>query len=64
MKRLELAHAAGGNRIVAEIALNAARIQRERNQLATAERTLRDGIQVARSMEERLLLPEAACPAC
>ena len=55
---MELAHAAGGNRIVAEVALNAARIQRERNELATAEQTLRDGIQVARSMEERLLLPK------
>ena len=53
----ELARAAGGNRIVAEIALDAARIQRERNQLAAAERTLRDGIQVARSMQEQLLLP-------
>ena len=53
----DLARAAGGNRILAEIALDAARIQRERNQLPVAERTLRDGIQVARTMQDRLLLP-------
>lgn len=53
----DLARAAGGNRIVAEIALDAAKILRERNQLPVAERTLRAGIEVARSMEERLLLP-------
>ena len=53
----ELARAAGGNRIVAEIALNTARIQRGRNELVAADQTLRDGIQVARSLEERLLLP-------
>ncbi|MEP6905455.1 MAG: CHAT domain-containing tetratricopeptide repeat protein, partial [Gemmatimonadales bacterium] len=54
---MDLARAAGGNRIVAEIALDAAKIQREQNQLPAAEQTLRDGIQIARSMEERFLLP-------
>ena len=54
---MDLARAAGGNRIVAEIALDAAKIQRARNQLPAAERTLRAGIEIARSMEERLLLP-------
>jgi MalT-like TPR region len=53
----ELARAAGGNRILTEIALDAVKIQRERNQLPAAERTLRDGVQVARSMQDRLLLP-------
>lgn len=53
----DLARAAGGNRVVAEIALDAARMLRGRGRIAAAERTLRNGIDVARSMEERLLLP-------
>lgn len=53
----DLARVAGANRIVAEIALDAAKIQRARNHRVAAERTLREGIQVARKMEERLLLP-------
>lgn len=57
MQATELAAKAGANRIVAEIAIDAARIQRERGQLAASERTLRAGIDVARAMEERLLLP-------
>lgn len=52
-----LAKAAGGNRIVAEVAIDAARIQRGRGQTQAAEQSLRDGIEVARAMEERLLLP-------
>ena len=54
----QAAHEAGANRIVAEIALEASKIQRDRKQLAVADRTLQDGIQVARSMEERFLLPK------
>ena len=53
----KLAKAAGGNRLVAEIALDTARIQRQRGANQGAERTLSEGIQAARTMEERLLLP-------
>lgn len=52
-----LAKAAGGNRLVAEIALDAARIQRQQGANADAEQTLREGIAAARVMEERFLLP-------
>lgn len=53
----DLARAAGGNRLVAEIALDTAKIQRKHNRVTAADQTLRDGIQIARDMEERLLLP-------
>ena len=42
---------------MAEIALETARIQRQLGANQDAERTLREGIQAARTMEERLLLP-------
>jgi CHAT domain-containing protein len=54
----ELAKEAGGHRIVAEVALEAARIQRQRGSMPAAERSLQDGIQASRAMEERLLLPK------
>jgi CHAT domain-containing protein len=53
----ELAVKAGGNRIVAEIALEAGRIQRQAGRTSEAEMALRTGIDVARQMGERLLLP-------
>lgn len=53
----DVARAAGGNRIIAEIALDAAKVQRASNQVVAADRTLRGGIEIARKMEERLLLP-------
>ena len=52
-----LAKAAGANRIVAEVALDAARIERKRGSNPGAERALREGIAAARQMEERVLLP-------
>lgn len=52
-----LAKAAGGNRLLAEIALDTARIQKKQDATTSAERTLRDGIAAARAMEEPLLLP-------
>ena len=53
----ELARAAGGGRILAEIAIELARIQRAANRPLDAEKTLQDGIAVARSMAEHFLLP-------
>ena len=53
----DLARKAGGNRILAEIALELARIQRASNKPAEADKTLREGIEIARNMAERLLLP-------
>jgi CHAT domain-containing protein/tetratricopeptide (TPR) repeat protein len=54
---MSLANAAGGNRIVAEIAIDTAAIERDLGRTQAAERTLQQGIRVARAMEERLLLP-------
>lgn len=52
-----LAQQAGASRLVADIALDTARIQRSRDLSSAADRTLREGIQVARTLQERLLLP-------
>ena len=53
----ELARGAGGGRILAEIAIELAKIQRAANRPLDAEKTLQDGIAVARSMAEQFLLP-------
>lgn len=52
-----LAKAAGGKRLIAEISLDTARVQRMQGANANAERTLGDGIAAARAVEEPLLLP-------
>jgi CHAT domain-containing protein/tetratricopeptide (TPR) repeat protein len=52
-----LAKSAGGNRLIAEIATETARVQRLQGATTSAERTLRDGIAAARAVEEPLLLP-------
>src|SRR3954469_18049211 len=54
----EFARAAGGNRILAGIALERARILRAANRPMDAESALREGITASRSMGERLLLPK------
>lgn len=54
---LGLARAAGANRLIAEIALESARVQRQQKDIAGAELVLREGIGVARGIEERFLLP-------
>jgi len=54
----EFARAAGGNRILAGIALERARILRAANRLSDAEAALREGVIASRSMGERLLLPK------
>jgi len=54
----EFARAAGGNRILAGIALERARILRTANRLSDAEAALREGVIASRSMGERLLLPK------
>ena len=54
----EFARAAGGNRILAGIALERARILRAANRSTEAESALREGITASRSMGERLLLPK------
>lgn len=54
---LALARKAGANRLIAEIALESARLQREQKNIAEAERVLREGLSVARRMEEHFLLP-------
>jgi CHAT domain-containing protein len=51
------ARAAGGNRILAGIALEQARVLKGANRLADAETALRDGIVASRQMGERILLP-------
>jgi len=53
----EFARAAGGNRILAGIALERARILRAARRPADAEAALREGIIASRSMGERILLP-------
>ncbi len=54
---LTLARKAGANRLIAEIALESARVQRQQKNIPGAERVLREGLSVARSMEEHFLLP-------
>jgi CHAT domain-containing protein/Tfp pilus assembly protein PilF len=54
---IDLGHQAGGNRIVAEVSVDLARIQLSSGLAVDAERTLRDGVQLAREMAEHLLLP-------
>jgi CHAT domain-containing protein len=53
----KFARAAGGNRILAGIALERARILRGANRSSEAEAALREGMIASRSMGERLLLP-------
>ena len=53
----ELARRAGGNRILAGIDLERARILRMANRLPEAEAVLREGVQASRAMGERLMLP-------
>lgn len=52
-----LARAAGGNRILIEVALERARLLRSLDRVADADATLRTGIGTARAMGDRLLLP-------
>jgi len=52
-----LASAAGANRLVAEIALDTARVQDQQGVHTDAEKMLRVGIVAARMVEERFLLP-------
>lgn len=56
-KASDLARSAGGNRILAGVALERARLLRTAGGSTEAERTLRDGISASRKMGERLLLP-------
>src|SRR5439155_10711420 len=56
-RAVDLARKAGGNRILAEIALDLARIQRAANRPFDADETLTEGIAVARNMGEHILLP-------
>lgn len=53
----DLAKAAGANRLIAEVALDSASIQRQQGRHTDAEQTLREGVAAARVMEERFLLP-------
>lgn len=53
-----LATQAGGNRIIAGIALDLARLQIARRQLSAAEETLTNGIKVARATREPMMLPK------
>lgn len=53
----EFARRAGGNRIVAQIALERGRLLRSQRRFADGSRALEEGITVARAMQERLLLP-------
>ncbi len=53
----DLARRAGGNRLVAAIALELARIQRDLKQPQEAARTLTEGIAVARRMADQFVLP-------
>ena len=53
----DLAQRAGGGRLVAEVALDLARIERVNGDLDRAEDTLDDGIVAARRMQEHILLP-------
>jgi len=53
----DFAHRAGGNRIVAQVALERGRLLRGQQRLAEGSQVLEEGIRVARAMQERLLLP-------
>ena len=53
----ELGRAAGGNRILAGIAIERARILRAANRTSEAEATLREGVRASRKMGERPMLP-------
>jgi CHAT domain-containing protein/predicted negative regulator of RcsB-dependent stress response len=52
-----LARRAGGNRILAQIALEHGRILRAQRRASAASHVLNEGIEAARAMQERLLLP-------
>jgi CHAT domain-containing protein len=56
-RAITLARQAGGNRIVAQVLLDLARIQRTVGRSQEAEETLREGVKIAREMAEPLLLP-------
>jgi CHAT domain-containing protein/Tfp pilus assembly protein PilF len=53
----DLARRAGGNRILAEIALDLSKIERANGQIAKAMATATEGVEVARKLREQLLLP-------
>ena len=54
---IDLGRQAGGNRIVAEVSVDLARVQRAAGMTQEADETLRQGVQIARDMAEHLLLP-------
>jgi CHAT domain-containing protein len=56
-RAMDFARRSGGTRIVAEVSLQLAKIQRDLHRPKDAERTLTDGIRVARQMAEHLALP-------
>jgi tetratricopeptide (TPR) repeat protein len=53
----EYARTAGGNRILAGIAMERARVLRAGNRTTEGEAAIREGVRASRSMGERLLLP-------
>lgn len=53
----DFAHRAGGNRILAEVALERGRLLRAQNLRSEAVHVLEEGMTVARAMQERLLMP-------
>ncbi|MGH9158439.1 MAG: tetratricopeptide repeat protein, partial [Vicinamibacteraceae bacterium] len=53
----DFAKRAGGNRILAEVALERGRMLRAQNRVPESAGVFREGIAVARAMQERLLLP-------
>jgi CHAT domain-containing protein/tetratricopeptide (TPR) repeat protein len=53
----DFAHRAGGNRLVAQVALERGRLLRRQQRRDESSRVLEEGIRVARAMQERLLLP-------
>jgi hypothetical protein len=56
-RAVDLARQAGGNRILAAIAIDLAKIQQTVGKNAEADATLQEGIEVARNMGEHILLP-------
>src|SRR5205085_2773719 len=56
-RAIDLGRRAGGSRILAEIALELTKIQRASDQLAEADATASEGVEVARKLREQILLP-------
>src|SRR5690606_23682773 len=54
---MQYAEQAGGNRLVAQIALERGRLLRGQRRFAEGARVLEEGVSVARRMQEQLLLP-------